>query len=133
MESPLAVRTSRIPAFIRPPPALSLPLIVPQQPVPPVPGASDYLDCSLIVSNQLLLLIFELLGDVLQPPLCSELLPAALLSQGGNGRLELGDGLQRQGHAVTCIPQREACFIRAYARQEDSAGKTQFLALNIVN
>lgn len=56
----------------------------------PVPAAASpagshtkapYLDGSLLLSDQLLLLVFKLAHDVLEPPLGRELLPAAVLPQ----------------------------------------------------
>lgn len=57
---------------------------------------APYLDSSLVLSDQLLLLVFKLAHDLLEPPLGRELLPAAVLPQRGDGALQLGDHLQRE-------------------------------------
>lgn len=94
----------------------SLLLITLKQLVPRLLQSSDYLDCLVIISNQLLLLIFKLLYNILEPPFCSKLLPTALLFQRGNGCLKFCYDLKWKQHAVTSNSlARGVYFICIYA------------------
>lgn len=97
-------------------------------------GSPDYLDCSVIISNQLLLLIFKLLYNVLELPFCSEPLLAALLFQRGDGRLKLCYDLKWKQHAVASNSSvRGLYFICIYASRKNGFGKTLVHKLNIFN
>lgn len=84
-----------------------------------VTNIPDYLDCSVIICNQLLLLIFKLLYNFLEPLFCSELLLAVLFCQRGNGCLKFSYDLKRKQHAKSLFSNRHVlgmflCLVRAW-------------------
>lgn len=107
MGSVSAVPTGMIPAFTA---AL---LITLSQAV--AGGKSpDYLECSVIICNQLLLHLFKLLYHFLELPLCRKLLPAVLLCQRGNGCLKFCYDLKRKQEAQSLWGKRHVFCMFLY-------------------